>query len=57
MGADTPAAVVHRAATAAQRVVRAPLSGIAAAAERDGAGAPAVVVIGAVVGVLDAPSA
>jgi uroporphyrin-III C-methyltransferase / precorrin-2 dehydrogenase / sirohydrochlorin ferrochelatase len=49
---DTPAAVVHRATTAEQRVVRAPLDRIAAAADREGVGAPAVVVIGDVVDVL-----
>lgn len=50
--ASTPAAVVHRAATDAQQVVRARLDGIAAAARDAGLGAPAVVVIGAVVDVL-----
>ena len=49
---DTPAAVVHAATTNAQRVVRAPLVQLAAAAERLGVGAPAVVVIGDVVDVL-----
>jgi uroporphyrin-III C-methyltransferase / precorrin-2 dehydrogenase / sirohydrochlorin ferrochelatase len=48
----TPAAVVHRATTDEQRVVRAPLDGIAAAAAHEGVGAPAVVVIGEVVDVL-----
>jgi uroporphyrin-III C-methyltransferase/precorrin-2 dehydrogenase/sirohydrochlorin ferrochelatase len=52
MSPTTPAAVVHRATTDAQRVVRAPLSEIAAVAEAEGIGAPAVVVIGAVVDVL-----
>ncbi len=46
--ADTPAAVIHRASTPAQRVVRAPLTGLAAACANAGVGAPAVVVIGAV---------
>lgn len=50
--ATTPAAVVHRASLAQQRVVRAPLGEIAAAAETAGVGAPAVVVIGDVVDVL-----
>ena len=50
--AATPAAVVHRATTAAQRVVRATLGTIAEAARDGGVGAPAVVVIGEVVGVL-----
>jgi uroporphyrin-III C-methyltransferase / precorrin-2 dehydrogenase / sirohydrochlorin ferrochelatase len=50
--ADTPAAVVHRATTPAQRVVRAPLGKLAEAARREGVGAPAVVVIGEVVDVL-----
>jgi uroporphyrin-III C-methyltransferase/precorrin-2 dehydrogenase/sirohydrochlorin ferrochelatase len=49
---DTPSAVVHRATTDAQRVVRAPLKEIADAAHREGVGAPAVVVIGDVVDVL-----
>jgi siroheme synthase len=51
----TPAAVVHRATTDGQRVVRARLETIAAVAEREGIGAPAVVVIGAVVDVLGSP--
>jgi uroporphyrin-III C-methyltransferase/precorrin-2 dehydrogenase/sirohydrochlorin ferrochelatase len=50
--ADTPAAVVHRAATPAQRVLRGRLADIAALARREGVGAPAVVVIGEVVDVL-----
>jgi uroporphyrin-III C-methyltransferase/precorrin-2 dehydrogenase/sirohydrochlorin ferrochelatase len=50
--ADTPAAVVHRATLPDQRVVRAPLAELADAAEREGVGAPAVVVIGEVVDVL-----
>jgi len=50
----TPAAVVHRASLPEERVVRARLDQLAAAAERDGIGAPAVVVIGHVVGVLPA---
>ncbi|MDQ2796158.1 MAG: SAM-dependent methyltransferase, partial [Actinomycetota bacterium] len=49
---DTPSAVVHRAATPAQRVVRAPLGELAAAVAREGVGAPAVIVIGEVVDVL-----
>jgi uroporphyrin-III C-methyltransferase / precorrin-2 dehydrogenase / sirohydrochlorin ferrochelatase len=49
----TPAAVVHKATLPGQRVVRAPLEQIAAAAEREGIGAPAVVVVGAVVDVLN----
>jgi len=49
---DTPAAVVHRASTPAQRVVRADLAGLAVAVAEAGVGAPAVVVVGAVVGVL-----
>ena len=48
----TPAAVVHRATLPEQRVVRGRLDGIAAVARREGVGAPAVVVIGAVVDVL-----
>jgi uroporphyrin-III C-methyltransferase/precorrin-2 dehydrogenase/sirohydrochlorin ferrochelatase len=50
--ADTPAAVVYQATTAAQQVVRAPLAGIAAAAARAELGAPSIVVIGDVVDVL-----
>jgi uroporphyrin-III C-methyltransferase/precorrin-2 dehydrogenase/sirohydrochlorin ferrochelatase len=49
---DTPAAVVHRATLPEQRVVRAPLDGIAAAAAGQGVGPPAVVVVGPVVDVL-----
>lgn len=48
--ADTPAAVIHRASTPAQRVVRGRLTDIAVAAGRAGVGAPAVVVVGAVAG-------
>jgi uroporphyrin-III C-methyltransferase/precorrin-2 dehydrogenase/sirohydrochlorin ferrochelatase len=44
----TPAAVVQDGTTDHQRVVRAPLGEIAAAADRAGLRAPAVVVIGAV---------
>jgi uroporphyrin-III C-methyltransferase/precorrin-2 dehydrogenase/sirohydrochlorin ferrochelatase len=50
--AETPAAVVHRASLPGQRVVRGQLRSIAAAAAAEGVGAPAVVVIGAVVDVL-----
>lgn len=50
----TPAAVVQRATLPGQRVVRAPLADVAAAAAAAGVGAPAVVVIGDVVGVLPA---
>lgn len=49
---DTPAAVVHRASTPAQRVVRAPLAALAQEVARERIGAPAVIVIGAVVDVL-----
>ena len=52
--AETPAAVVHRATYADQRVVRARLDEIAAAATAEGLGAPAVVVIGEVVEALAA---
>ena len=50
--ADTPSAVVHKATLAGQRVVRAPLHRLAAAAHAAGVGAPSVVVIGEVVDVL-----
>jgi uroporphyrin-III C-methyltransferase/precorrin-2 dehydrogenase/sirohydrochlorin ferrochelatase len=50
--ARTPAAVVHRATLPDQRVLRAPLAEIAAVATREGIGAPAVVVVGAVVDLL-----
>jgi uroporphyrin-III C-methyltransferase/precorrin-2 dehydrogenase/sirohydrochlorin ferrochelatase len=49
----TPAAVVHKASIDGQRILRAPLGEIAAAAEREGVGAPAVVVVGEVVDVLN----
>jgi uroporphyrin-III C-methyltransferase / precorrin-2 dehydrogenase / sirohydrochlorin ferrochelatase len=48
----TPAAVVQRATLEGQRVVRARLDQLADAARRAGIGAPAVVVVGAVVDVL-----
>jgi uroporphyrin-III C-methyltransferase/precorrin-2 dehydrogenase/sirohydrochlorin ferrochelatase len=51
--ASTPAAVIHRATLGEQQVVRAPLDRIAKAAADAGVGAPAVVVVGAVVDVLD----
>jgi uroporphyrin-III C-methyltransferase/precorrin-2 dehydrogenase/sirohydrochlorin ferrochelatase len=54
--ATTPSAVVHRATLEGQRVIRAPLTELAAAVERAGVGAPAVVVIGDVVDVLGHPS-
>ncbi|HZC71822.1 MAG TPA: uroporphyrinogen-III C-methyltransferase [Jatrophihabitans sp.] len=50
---DTPAAVVHNASVRGQRVLRASLAEIAATAEREGVGAPAVVVVGDVVDVLN----
>lgn len=50
---DTPAAVVHRASTPDQRVLRAPLAELAEAARNAGLGAPSVVVIGDVVDVLN----
>jgi uroporphyrin-III C-methyltransferase/precorrin-2 dehydrogenase/sirohydrochlorin ferrochelatase len=49
---DMPAAVIHRATTPHQRVLRARLADLAGQARREGLGAPAVVVIGAVVDVL-----
>lgn len=54
--AATPSAVVHRATLAGQRVVRAPLCELAAAAALAGVGAPSVVVIGDVVDILHEPS-
>lgn len=50
--AATPTAVVHRATLPDQRVLRAPLAEIAALAQRNGVGAPAVVVVGDVANVL-----
>jgi uroporphyrin-III C-methyltransferase / precorrin-2 dehydrogenase / sirohydrochlorin ferrochelatase len=52
--AATPAAVVHSATLPGQRIVRAPLATLAAAAQTAGVGAPAVVIIGPVVDVLPA---
>jgi uroporphyrinogen III methyltransferase/synthase len=46
---DTPVAIVHEGTKPSQRVVTATLDTIVAEAERDGIGAPAVVVIGDVV--------
>jgi uroporphyrin-III C-methyltransferase/precorrin-2 dehydrogenase/sirohydrochlorin ferrochelatase len=45
---DTPVAIVESGTLPGQRVTRAPLSGIVAAAESVGVEAPAVVVVGAV---------
>ncbi len=50
---DTPAAVVRRATTGAQRTVTAPLSGLAAAVEAAGLAAPALTIVGSVVGLRD----
>jgi siroheme synthase len=52
LAAHTPAAVVQHATLPGQRVLRAPLAELAAAASRAGIGAPAVVVVGEVVSVL-----
>jgi uroporphyrin-III C-methyltransferase/precorrin-2 dehydrogenase/sirohydrochlorin ferrochelatase len=49
---STPSAVVHRATLAGEQVVRAPLADLAEAVRLSGIGAPAVIVIGAVVDVL-----
>src|SRR5437867_747610 len=46
----TPAAVIEQGTTPAQRVIQAPLGGIAAAAARAAVRSPAVVVIGEVAG-------
>ena len=51
--AETPAAVVHRATLEGQRVVRTTLAKLADAARAAEIGAPAVVVVGEVVDVLD----
>jgi uroporphyrin-III C-methyltransferase / precorrin-2 dehydrogenase / sirohydrochlorin ferrochelatase len=50
--ADTPAAVIHRATLPGQRVVRARLAELSQVAAGAGIGAPAVVVVGAVVDAL-----
>jgi uroporphyrinogen III methyltransferase/synthase len=49
-GPDTPAAVVHWGTTGDQQTVEAPLRDLAAAVQAAGVAAPAVVVIGSVVG-------
>ena len=46
---DEPAALISRATTAEQKVVEAPLSGIAAAAKREAVEPPAMLVVGEVV--------
>ena len=51
--ARTPVAVVHRASLPGQRVVRARLDRIADAVAREDVGAPAVIVVGDVVDVLN----
>jgi len=50
--ADTPVAVVHRVSLPGEQVVRAPLHRIADAVRDAGVGAPAIIVIGAVVDAL-----
>ncbi|MHB8719200.1 MAG: uroporphyrinogen-III C-methyltransferase [Candidatus Dormibacteria bacterium] len=52
LGESRPAALVAAATTPAQRTVRAPLGGLAAAARSAGIGAPAVLVCGEVVDLL-----
>lgn len=52
LGPDRPAAVISRATTAQQRVVRAPLGRIAAAARAARAEAPSTLVVGSVVNLL-----
>ena len=47
-GPDTPVAIVESGTLPGQRVTRAPLNGIVAAAESAGVEAPAVIVVGAV---------
>jgi uroporphyrin-III C-methyltransferase/precorrin-2 dehydrogenase/sirohydrochlorin ferrochelatase len=49
---DTPSAVIHRATLADERVVRAPLGELAEATRAADVGAPAVVVVGEVVDIL-----
>lgn len=51
--ADTPAATIADGATPQQRVVRAPLTGIASAADEGGIAPPAITVIGPVVAALE----
>lgn len=53
---STPAACIQSATTPEQRVTRATLETIAAAADRDGLESPVVTVIGAVAGLADAAS-
>jgi len=50
MPSDTPAAIVQGASTAEERVIESSLSTLAADAEREGIGAPAIVVIGRIAG-------
>jgi uroporphyrin-III C-methyltransferase/precorrin-2 dehydrogenase/sirohydrochlorin ferrochelatase len=54
--ADTPGAVIYRAGSRRQEVVRARLDGLGPAASAAGVGAPAVVVVGAVAALTDLPS-
>ena len=51
--ADTPAAAIERGSTARQRTVQAPLAELPAAVRRENLRAPALVVVGAVVGLRD----
>jgi siroheme synthase len=54
---STPSAVVYRATLPEEQVVRAALCDLAAVVAAAGVGAPAVIVVGAVVDVLAAPPA
>ena len=51
--ADTPAACIERATMPEQRVTRATLESIAAAADRDDLRAPAITIVGHTVALLD----
>ncbi|MGQ0581789.1 MAG: uroporphyrinogen-III C-methyltransferase [Reyranella sp.] len=50
MASDMPAAIIQGASTAGERVIESNLSTLAADAEREGVGAPAIVVIGKIAG-------
>ena len=50
MASDMPATIIQGASTAAERVVESSLARLADDAEREGIGAPAIVVIGRIAG-------
>lgn len=53
MDPDTPAAIIERGTTALQRTIRSDLSGLTAAAEKEGVEMPALIIVGKVAALAD----